>query len=131
MEEWSNWLKIISGALQSLMVIGGVIIFLVSRYKKPEELSDDIKTLKDTHNSDMAKLRDEIKSSNTATQQSILLMRDDIKGRIDNINREMCQMSYENGVVLDGLIQLGCNGEVTKAKEAHDKHLNKQAHDQL
>ena len=134
---WIEILEAVSGAIQALVIIGGAILFLVSRYKKPDELSNDIKELsdelkvvKDNHDNDMKKLRDEIKGSNAATQQSILLMRDDLKKRIDNINGELCQVSYENGAMLDGLIQMGCNGEVTNAKEAHDKRLNKQAHNQ-
>lgn len=47
---------------------------------------------------------------------------------IENIQKEQCVMCYTLLAVLDGLMQQGANGEVTKAHEKLQKHLNKTAH---
>lgn len=48
---------------------------------------------------------------------------------IDAIKDELCVLSYSMLAALDGLMQQGCNGNVSKAHEALEKHLNKAAHD--
>lgn len=55
------------------------------------------------------------------------LHREDTK----TIKDELCILSYSMLAALDGLKQQGCNGNVTKAYEKLEKHLNQQAHDQL
>ncbi len=50
---------------------------------------------------------------------------------IDKIQTELCELSYGLLAALEGLMQKGCNGNVTKAHERLEKHINKQAHDQL
>lgn len=47
---------------------------------------------------------------------------------IEEIEKEQCVMCYTLLAVLDGLMQQGANGEVTKAHEKLQKHLNKTAH---
>lgn len=47
---------------------------------------------------------------------------------IENIQKEQCVICYTLLAVLDGLIQQGANGEVTKAHEKLKKYLNKTAH---
>ena len=42
----------------------------------------------------------------------------------------LCVISYAMLASLDGLMQLHCNGNVTKAHGRLEKHLNKQAHGQ-
>lgn len=50
---------------------------------------------------------------------------------IKAIKEEQCMMSYVMFACLDGLKQLGCNGEVSKAHDKLQKHLNQKAHDQI
>ena len=52
-------------------------------------------------------------------------------------DEEIARIQKENSLIcfclsacLDGLIQLGANHDVTKAKEKLDKHLNQSAHGQ-
>lgn len=48
---------------------------------------------------------------------------------IKHLKKENTLVCYGLSVVLDGLIQLGANHEVPKAKEKLDKYLNQQAHE--
>jgi hypothetical protein len=45
------------------------------------------------------------------------------------IKEEQCILCYGLLATLDGLRQLGANGNVTKAHEALERHLNKSAHE--
>lgn len=47
---------------------------------------------------------------------------------ISNIKAEQQVICYALLACLDGLKQLGANGNVTKAHDTLDKHLNKNAH---
>ena len=47
---------------------------------------------------------------------------------INNIKAEQQVICYALLACLDGLKQLGANGHVSKAHDALDKHLNKNAH---
>lgn len=54
---------------------------------------------------------------------------------LELLKEEMTESQKERSVIcfaliacLDGLIQNGANGQVTKAKEMLEKHLNKKAH---
>lgn len=54
---------------------------------------------------------------------------------LDLLKEDMAESQKERSVIcfaliacLDGLIQNGANGQVTKAKEMLEKHLNKKAH---
>ncbi len=48
---------------------------------------------------------------------------------IDAIKKEQCVMCYGLMATLDGLKQLGANGNVSDAHDKLEKHLNKTAHD--
>ena len=49
---------------------------------------------------------------------------------IQEIKDEQRMASYVMFACLDGLKQLGCNGEVSKAHDKLQKHLNEKAHRQ-
>ena len=46
------------------------------------------------------------------------------------VKDELCVISFALLAALDGLKQRGANGNVTKAHNELEKHLNKQAHGQ-
>lgn len=48
---------------------------------------------------------------------------------IREMKEEQCVMNYALLACLDGLKQLGANGNVTRAHNELEKHINKQAHD--
>lgn len=50
---------------------------------------------------------------------------------ISAVQEEQTLIVYGVLACLDGLTQLGCNHEVTNAKDKLDKHLNKKAHNQI
>lgn len=54
----------------------------------------------------------------------------DTEAKLQQIQSEQCMLTYCMMATLDGLKQLGCNGKVTEAREALDKFMNKQAHEQ-
>ena len=47
---------------------------------------------------------------------------------IQEVKDEQTMICYVLLATLDGLKQLGANGEVTKAHDAMEKHMNKKAH---
>ena len=51
------------------------------------------------------------------------------EAEIENIKKEQCVMCYGLLATLDGLKQLGANGNVSDAYQKLEKHLNKTAHD--
>lgn len=105
---------IIKGAAL-LGAIGGICggIYAVCKwFQKQEKQSADITALKAQHEKDMEAARKK--------------EAEDMKA----IKDELCVLSYAMLASLDGLQQLHCNGNVTKAHAALEKHLNQKAHDQ-
>ena len=47
---------------------------------------------------------------------------------IENVKAEMRILCYGLFACLDGLKQMGCDGNVTRAKQELEKHLNSAAH---
>ena len=91
----------IGKVIGALGVIGGVVLAIYKVFKAPKEQADEINAVRELHKSDMKELK-----------------------------AELCVMNYALLATLDGLKQLHCNGNVTKAYDRLEKHLNKQAHDQ-
>ena len=91
----------ISKVIGALGVIGGLLIAINKFIQSPKDNASKIDELKAHHNADIA-----------------------------DIKNELCVMNYALLATLDGLKQLNCNGNVTKAYAMLEKHLNKQAHDQ-
>ena len=92
----------ISKVIGALGVIFGLLIAIYKFIQSPKEQAKEIEGLKQHHDAD-----------------------------ISDIKNELCVMNYALLATLDGLKQLNCNGNVTKAYEMLEKHLNKQAHDQI
>ena len=90
----------ISALMGAIATVGGGVCALVMWVQRPKKNKESIAELRKTHEDDMKTIKD-----------------------------ELCVMSYAMLASLDGLKQLHCNGEVTKAHEALEKHLNKRAHD--
>ena len=98
--------------ITALGVIAGVFVAIFKWLGKRENDSELLKQLKEHHEDDMTKMRTEHKDE------------------MQELKRELCMVNYALLAALDGLLQQGCNGEVTKAHLALTKHINKQAHDQ-
>lgn len=91
----------IGKVIGALGVIGAFLIAINKKIQSPKDNATKIDELEKHHNADIA-----------------------------DIKNELCVMNYALLATLDGLKQLNCNGNVTKAYEMLEKHLNKQAHDQ-
>ena len=98
--DWDVIIKI-GGVITALATIIGAIVIIAKWFNKQNQQTTDIADIKKHHEADIKELRD-----------------------------ELCVLSYGMLAALDGLKQLHCNGEVTKAHEMLSKHLNKQAHGQ-
>lgn len=51
-----------------------------------------------------------------------------LKEELEESKKERSQICFALFACLDGLIQKGANGTVTKARESLEKHINKKAH---
>lgn len=74
---------------------------------------------------------DKINSAHTTAAESLAEIQRNTDAKLQQINSELCMISYGLMAALDGLHQLNCNGPVTEAREKFDKHINKQAHGEL
>jgi hypothetical protein len=62
-------------------------------------------------------------------RKDLTVLKKDTTDEISNIKKEQTVMCYSLLACLDGLNQLGANGNVSKAREALEKHLNLSAHE--
>lgn len=111
MSETASMVIELSALLAALGAIGGLIYNVIRWFQKQEKQTEDIEALRALHAADMEAAR------KTEAED----MRE--------IKEELCLLSYAMLASLDGLKQLNCNGNVTKAHEKLEKHLNQRAHD--
>ena len=97
--------------------IVGIALFIIAGYKLYDKLVDKLAAL-ETRVDSLEKKHDE-----------------DIKNLRKEIQAEIKRLNSENRIIikalkgcLDGLEQLNCNGEVSKAKEMIINHLNDTSH---
>lgn len=102
----------LAAVLGALGVIWGIVYGIIKWFQKQEKQTTDIALLREIHKSDMKTLTDK--------------ETDDLQ----SVKDELCVLSYAVLATLDGLKQLGANGNVTKAHNELEKHLNQQAHNQ-
>ena len=81
----------------------------IERVKK--EISDEIKTLQQHHNEDIAKI--------TQNHESV----------VKAIQKEQTLLVYGQLACLKGLSEQGCDGPVTDAIDRLEKHINERAHE--
>ncbi len=98
--------------LGALGAIWAVAYRIIKWFQKQEKQTTDIEALRILHISDTKELKDKENAD------------------MQVVKDELCVLSYAMLAALDGLKQQGCNGEVTKAHNMLEKHLNKQAHSQ-
>lgn len=94
--------KTVTVVCTMIAAIGGIaaLIYKFVRWIAHQgEQDTEIKALRETHSADMEALRE-----------------------------ELTVICYASLACLDGLKQLGANGNVTKAHDKLDKHLNQKAH---
>ena len=96
--------------LGALGAIWAVAYRFIKWFQKQEQQTADIAALRALHIADI----NATQSKESADMQTV--------------KEELCVLSYAMLAALDGLKQQGCNGEVTRAHNMLEKHLNKQAH---
>lgn len=111
MEEMDFVIKL-SAFSAAVLALWGIIYAVIKWFQKQNQQTKDIADLKALHIADMK----EAKDKETADMQAI--------------KDELCVLSYAMLASLDGLQQLHCNGNVTKAHNMLEKHINQQAHGQ-
>lgn len=100
-----------AAVLGAVGAIWAVAYKIIKWFQRQEKQTSDIEALRALHVSDTK----DIKDKENADMQIV--------------KDELCVLSYAMLAALDGLKQQGCNGEVTKAHNMLEKHLNKRAHD--
>ncbi len=89
----------VGAVIGAVGVIFGGIVAVVIWFQSPKKNADEIKALKEEHETDM-----------------------------ELVNSELCVMDYAILAALDALRQQGYKGEVETAHEKLEKHLNQKAH---
>ena len=102
----------ISAVLTALCAISAFVWKIISWFLSQHKQTTDIEELKKLHIEDMKNIIE------TETEEMQI------------VKDELCVISFALLAALDGLKQLGANGNVTKAHNELEKHLNKQAHRQ-
>ena len=102
----------VSATITAIGVICTFVWKVISWFLSQHKQTTDIEELKNLHTKDMEDLR----QNETEELQAV--------------KDELCVISFALLAALDGLKQLGANGNVTKAHNELEKHLNKQAHGQ-
>ncbi len=108
----ASTVSVLVGVLTALVTLGGVAIAVIKWVCAQNRQTEEIAALRERHEKDMQE---------TSERE---------RAEIQAIRDELCVLSYAMLASLDGLKQLHCNGEVTKAHEKLEKHLNQQAHGQ-
>ena len=100
----------IGAVVTALVVISTQVVKFVRWVDNQKKQDATIKAVQEKHDADMAQLREEI------TRQLII------------INDEQSILTYGVLACLKGQQEQGCNGPVTEAINAIEKHLNEKAH---
>lgn len=101
----------IAALVGAVGALWAVIYGVIKWFQKQEKQSTDIESLRELHIKDIEATR---------KKES-----EDLKA----VKDELCILSYGMLAALDGLQQLNCNGNVTKAHERLERHLNLKAHE--
>lgn len=114
--------------IQLLIQIGIIIMGIWGFVKVVKEI---VKSITDRH--DREQKWDEYEENLQKERDRIYEKYDskleETDGQIKDIKEEMKLQTLCIQAILDGLIQLNCNGNVTEAKRKLDAHLNERAHE--
>lgn len=103
-------LILVGSAVGVIATLIGVILKVHKWYLKQEALEKEIAELKQRHAEDIAVLKKHHEDD------------------LNRVNEENTMICYALSACLNGLQQLGANGDVTIAKDKLDKFLNQKAH---
>lgn len=109
----AQYIPIICGVITTVIAVGGIALAVIRWVVSQNKQTEDISNLRKQYESD-------IKAIKQKESQDIQTVKD-----------ELCVLSFAMLAALDGLMQQGCNGNVTKAHDRLEKHINQQAHGQI
>lgn len=122
-------------ALYGLNKILSEIIDKIGKYKKnkdkvenfdPEIIKSDVEKYLDVKHDAITKRYDgELKE----IRETIKENHNDTAAKFQEVKEELYLQTECNAAIMDGLIQLKCNGPVTEAKTKLEQFLNQRAHD--
>lgn len=104
--------SVVATIITTAIAVGGIAVAIIRWIVAQNRQTEEIAELRRNHERDIAETRRK--------------ETEDIRA----IKDELCVLSYAMLASLDGLKQLHCNGEVTKAHDRLEKHLNQSAHGQ-
>ena len=107
-----DWIIKIAAVISAVLAIDAFIYGIIKWFQRQNQQSTDIADLKELHEKDMEEIEQK--------------ERDDLQ----EVKDELCVLSYAVLATLDGLMQFGANGNVTKAHNELEKHINQKAHNQ-
>lgn len=113
MEITLSWqtITLVSGVMTALGVIAGYLARAVRFVDRQRTQDEELASLRQHHEEDKDELYDRLNEEMLAVYEELTLL------------------TYGIQACLKGLQEQGCNGPVTEAVRAFDKHLNKKAHE--
>lgn len=109
--------------LQSILTMLGVLVAIVAGITAIIAI---IKWITGVH--DRMQLWDGYQKQISDLEARMTDRQTDIEAKLQEIKAEQCILTSSMLAVLDGLQQLHCNGNVTKAHSELEQYLNEQAH---
>lgn len=88
------------------------------KYDMEKYLDSKHRLITDKYDGELKEIRDEIQENHT-----------EYVALIQEIKSELYLQTECNAVIMDGLVQLDCNGPVKEMKKRMDSFMNKRAHD--
>lgn len=108
-----------------------IILYKIKRKDTKEDAEDqqskDIADLR----GEIAHVKSDVKELKELHQKDMVKSHDEHAEELRAVKDELCVIAYAILAALDGLKQQGCNGNVTRAHDMLEKHLNQQAHGQI
>ena len=106
-----------------------IIMEIINAVTKRHDREQKWDSMADSINSSRADIVAKYDSRLTEMEQKIDENHADTEAKLQQLGADMYTLTTCMQAVLDGLIQLNCNGNVTKAKHDLDEYLAKQAYD--
>ena len=103
-----------------------IIAFVVAVWGFVKVVKEIIEAINTRH--DQEQKWDSYDTKISSVENQLKVNKADTDAKLQEIKSEQCMLTYCAMATLDGLHQLGCNGEVTKARTKLDKYMNQQAH---
>lgn len=104
-------ITLIAGGLTGLGIIAGYLARAVRFVDRQKAQDAEMAAMKEQHERDKAELYDRMNAE------------------LSSVYEELTLLTYGIQACLKGLQEQGCNGPVTEAVHAFEKHLNKKAHE--